>query len=38
LPAIIDRRHKRNRECVSCHNPHDPRHLLYSPRKRLKRP
>jgi hypothetical protein len=25
LPAIIDRRHKRNRECVSCHNPHDPR-------------
>ena len=25
LPAIFDRRHKRGRECVSCHNPHDPR-------------
>jgi hypothetical protein len=25
LPAIVDRRHKRKRECVSCHNPHDPR-------------
>ena len=25
LPQIIDRRHKRKRECVSCHNPHDPR-------------
>jgi predicted CXXCH cytochrome family protein len=25
LPAIHDRRHKRRRECVECHNPHDPR-------------
>ncbi len=25
LPAIHDRRHKRKRECVECHNPHDPR-------------
>lgn len=25
LPAVHDRRHKRKRECVSCHNPHDPR-------------
>lgn len=25
LPAIVDRRHRRKRECVSCHNPHDPR-------------
>ncbi len=25
LPAIVDRRHKRGRECVECHNPHDPR-------------
>jgi hypothetical protein len=25
LPLIVDRRHKRKRECVSCHNPHDPR-------------
>ncbi len=25
LPAIVDRHHKRRRECVSCHNPHDPR-------------
>ena len=25
LPAIVDKRHKRNRECVGCHNPHDPR-------------
>jgi predicted CXXCH cytochrome family protein len=25
MPAIIDRRHRRSRECVSCHNPHDPR-------------
>lgn len=25
LPAIFDRRHKRGRECVSCHHPHDPR-------------
>jgi len=25
LPAIVDRRHRRNRECVACHNPHDPR-------------
>lgn len=25
LPAIVDRHHKRKRECVSCHNPHDPR-------------
>jgi hypothetical protein len=25
LPAIRDRRHKKSRECVSCHNPHDPR-------------
>ena len=25
LPAIFDKRHKRGRECVSCHNPHDPR-------------
>ncbi len=25
LPAIVDRHHKRRRECVTCHNPHDPR-------------
>jgi len=25
LPLIVDRRHKLKRECVSCHNPHDPR-------------
>lgn len=25
LPAITDRMHKRRRECVECHNPHDPR-------------
>ncbi|MDH3620435.1 MAG: nitrate reductase cytochrome c-type subunit [Gammaproteobacteria bacterium] len=25
LPAIVDRHHKRRRECVSCHDPHDPR-------------
>ena len=25
LPQIVDRRHKRNRECVGCHDPHDPR-------------
>lgn len=25
LPAINDRMHKRRRECVECHNPHDPR-------------
>ena len=25
LPAIVDKRHKRNRECAECHNPHDPR-------------
>ena len=25
MPAIVDKRHKRNRECVGCHNPHDPR-------------
>lgn len=25
LPAIVDRHHKRGRECVTCHNPHDPR-------------
>lgn len=25
LPAIKDRHHKRRRDCVECHNPHDPR-------------
>ncbi|MEJ2274233.1 MAG: cytochrome c3 family protein [Woeseiaceae bacterium] len=25
MPAIVDRRHRRSRECASCHNPHDPR-------------
>lgn len=25
LPSVHDRRHKRRRECVDCHNPHDPR-------------
>jgi len=25
LPAIVDRHHKRNRACVDCHNPHNPR-------------
>jgi hypothetical protein len=25
LPLIVDKRHKRKSECVSCHNPHDPR-------------
>ena len=25
VPAIVDRRHRRRRECASCHNPHDPR-------------
>lgn len=25
LPNIRNRTHKRRRECVSCHNPHDPR-------------
>ena len=25
LPQVVDRRHKRNRECVGCHDPHDPR-------------
>ena len=25
MPAIVDRLHKRRRECVTCHNPHDPR-------------
>ena len=25
MPLIVDRRHKRRRECVECHNPHDPR-------------
>jgi hypothetical protein len=25
MPAIKDRMHKRRRDCVECHNPHDPR-------------
>jgi hypothetical protein len=25
MPAINDQRHKRNRECAGCHDPHDPR-------------
>jgi predicted CXXCH cytochrome family protein len=25
LPSIIDQRHRSKRECISCHNPHDPR-------------
>ena len=25
MPAIVDRLHKRRRECVACHDPHDPR-------------
>lgn len=24
IPSITDRMHKRRRECVECHNPHDP--------------
>lgn len=25
MPAVKDRLHKRRRECIECHNPHDPR-------------
>lgn len=25
VPGIVDQRHRRRRECVTCHNPHDPR-------------
>lgn len=25
IPHITDRRHRRGRACVKCHNPHDPR-------------
>jgi len=25
MPSIVDRRHRRRKDCVECHNPHDPR-------------